>query len=396
MRRLEAMPVKLLFAPDSFKGSFTSVEIIQVLRRAAYRHFGPKVGIIEVPMADGGEGTVDAFVTATRGEYYTMTVAGPLGAPTTAKYGIINSDTAVIEMAQASGLPLVPLAQRNPLYTSSYGTGELLRAVLRRGIGKIVIGLGGSATNDGGMGMLRALGARFVDAKGNDLPGRGVDLGRVQTIELDGLLPEALSADITCICDVSNPLLGPTGATYVYGPQKGAVGDILTELENGMAHYAHCFQTQLGREICRYPGCGAAGGLGGAFLGVLNAKLRSGADVVLETVQFDRLLEGVSLVVTGEGQIDGQSARYGKVPAGVLRRCQARGIPAVILAGSMGPEAETIFDSNETSILTAVNAAMPLEDALQNAPALLESAADRLFRFIKIGMSISRLSPASP
>jgi len=340
-------------------------------------------------MADGGEGTVDALVTATHGVYNSLTVTGPLGTPIAAKYGILHGDTAVIEMAQASGLPLIPAAMRNPLYTSSYGTGEMLYTILREGIGKIVVGLGGSATNDGGMGMLRALGVRFVDAQGNDLSGRGIDLGCVRHIDLDNLLPEALAADITCICDVSNPLLGSDGATHVYGPQKGATASIMMELENGMVHYANCFQSQLGIDISSSPGCGAAGGLGGVFLGVLNAKLRPGIDVILDTVQFYRLLEGVALVVTGEGQIDGQTVCYGKVPAGILRRCQARGVPVVILAGGMEPEAEAIFDIGEASILTTINAAMPLTDALKNAPALLESAADRLFRFIKIGMSIS-------
>jgi len=380
--------VKLLFAPDSFKGTLTSADIIQALRRAAYRHLGPQIEIIEAPIADGGEGTVDALVTATGGEYRSFTVTGPLGAPVTAQYGIVFGDTAMIEMAQASGLPLVTSAQRNPLYTSSYGTGELLRAALGQGIGKIVVGLGGSATNDGGMGMLRALGARFLDAQGETLPGCGADLGRVRRIDLDGLLPEALAADITCICDVSNPLLGPTGATYVYGPQKGATGNMLSELENGMAHYARCLETQLGIDIASHPGCGAAGGLGGALWGILNAKLLPGIDVVLDTVRFDHLLDGVALVVTGEGRIDGQSVRYGKAPTGILRRCQARGIPVAILAGGMGPEAEAIFDIGQASILTAVNAPMPLAEALENAPALLESAADRLFRFLKIGMSL--------
>jgi len=339
---------------------------------------------------------VDALVTATQGEYRTLTVAGPLGTPVSAKYGILHGDTAVIETAQASGLPLVPPDQRNPLYTSSYGAGELLRTALSRGLRKIVVGLGGSATNDGGMGMLRALGARFIDAQGKDLPGRGVDLNRVRRIDLDGVMPEALAADITCMCDVSNPLLGPAGATHTYGPQKGAAGTILTELERGMAHFAECFRTQLGHDICSAPGCGAAGGLGGAFYGALHAKLLPGIDVALETVRFDRLLEGVSLAVTGEGQIDGQSVRYGKVPTGVLRRCQARGVPVAILVGGMGPEAEAIYDIGEASILTAVNAAMPLADALQNAPALLESAADRLFRFIKIGMSMAKNDARKP
>ena len=383
--------MKLLFAPDSFKGSFSSTDIIQALRRAAHRHLGTRIEIVEVPIADGGEGTVDALVTATRGEYRTLTVAGPLGAPVTAKYGVLHDDVAVIEMAQASGLPLAPLERRNPLYTSSYGAGELLRAVLGQGIRSVVMGLGGSATNDGGMGMLRALGARFFDAQGNDLLGRGIDLARVQHIDLDNLMPEALAADITCICDVTNPLLGPAGATYVYGPQKGASGAVLAELEEGMAHYADCFRIQLGCDIGNAPGCGAAGGLGGALRGVLNADLRPGIEVVLDTVQFDRLLEGVSLVVTGEGQIDGQSVRYGKAPTGILRRCQLQGVPVAILVGGMGPEAETIFDIGMASILTTVNAAMSLEDALQNASALLESAADRLFRFIKIGMSMAAL-----
>ena len=380
--------MKLLFAPDSFKGTFSSADVIQVLKCAARRHLGTEIEIIEVPIADGGEGTVAAMVASAHGETRTATVTGPLGSKVSAKYGILHDNTAIIEMAQASGLPLVPMKHRNPLYTGTYGTGELLRNVLNQGVRKIIIGIGGSATNDGGMGMLRALGARFLDAQGSDLPGRGIDLIRVRHIDLDGIMPEALAADIICICDVANPLLGPTGATYIYGPQKGADSHALVALEDGMTHYADCFRSQFGYDIATVPGSGAAGGLGGALRGVLNATLRSGIDVVLETVQFDHLLEGVSLVVTGEGQIDGQSVQYGKAVAGILRRCRAKGVPAAIIAGGMGTQAETIFDMGEASIMTTVNGVMSLEDAMQNAPALLESAADRLFRFIKIGMSI--------
>jgi len=381
--------MKLLFAPDSFKGSFTSLEVIAVLRRAAQRHLGAEIEIVDVPIADGGEGTVDALVTATAGKYRTLAVTGPLGKIATAQYGLIHDDTAVIEVAQTSGLPLVPLPQRNPLYTSSFGTGELLCGVLKQGIKRIIVGLGGSATNDGGMGMLRALGARFLDALGNELPGCGIDLLRVQHIDLGGVMPEVLAADISCICDVSNPLLGKNGATYIYGPQKGATDTILSELEKGMVHFVERFQTLLGLDIANAPGCGAAGGLGGMFSGVLNAKLRPGIDVILQTVQFDSLLDGVSLVVTGEGHLDSQSVRYGKAVVGIMRRCQAKKIPVAILSGSMGPEAETVFDIGEASIITAINSVMSLDDAMQNAPALLESAADRLFRFLKIGMGMA-------
>ena len=293
-----------------------------------------------------------------------------------------------MEMAQASGLPYVPQGARDPRRATSRGTGEMIAAALDRGVKDILIGIGGSATNDGGMGMLTALGARFTDAEGRQLQGVGSDMIRAARADFSGLLPQLKDARITVICDVTNPLLGENGATFVYGPQKGAVGAIRDELEAGMAQYALVVERACGRNVSDFPGAGAAGGVGAALGGVLGASLRSGIDAVLDAVDFDRKLEGACLAVTGEGRIDGQSGRFGKVPVGVAKRCAAKGIPTAVIAGGMGEGAEGLFALCESTIQVTVPGPMALTDAMENAPALYESAAERLLRAIRIGMGL--------
>jgi len=377
--------MKFVLAPDSFKGTLSSVEAANLLQKAAAAHF-PGAAFCKVPIADGGEGTVQAVIVALDGDYRSAWVTGPLGEPVQAGYGFVKEGRlAVIEMAAASGLPLVPAALRNPLRTTSRGTGELLARVLDEGAAEILIGIGGSATNDGGMGLLAALGARFFDSAGAPLPGCGESLGRVARIDLTGLHPGLKRTPLTVICDVTNPLLGPDGAAAVYAPQKGADAAAVAFLEEGMAHYAALFRQQCGLDIANFPGAGAAGGLGAALGGVLGAGMRPGIDAMLDLVGFDELIDGADLVVTGEGRIDGQSVRYGKVVAGIARRCAKTGVPLAIITGGMGPEAEMIFDVAFSSIMPSVSAAMPLEEALSRSHELFESAADRMFRFIKIG-----------
>jgi len=378
--------MKLVFASDSFKGSLSAVEIVSLLGEAARSHF-PGAEIVLVPVADGGEGTVDALVVGGGGERHAFEVTGPLGGRVNAVWATIDGgSTAVIEMAQASGLPLAPAASRNPEKTTSYGTGELIARALDAGVAKILIGIGGSATNDGGMGMLRALGARFLDRDGGELRGAGEDLARVDSADLTNLHPALTSVEMQVICDVTNPLLGPQGATAVYGPQKGAAGPMLQRLEQGMANYAAVLERALGRDISRFPGAGAAGGMGAALGGVLGAAMKPGIDAVLDILHFDRLLNGCHLVITGEGRLDGQSVQFGKVPVGVARRCAARDIPVIAIVGGIGEGASGFYSIGEASAVSIVPAPMPLERAMENAREYLREAADRTFRILKIGM----------
>ena len=382
--------MKLLFAPDSFKGSLTAVECCDILERVAARVF-PGAETVSVPAADGGEGTVDALLRAMGGTRKHTAVTGPLFERETAEWGLLaDGGTAVLEMAQASGLPYVPADRRDPRQTTSLGTGEMIADALKQGARRLLIGIGGSATNDGGIGMLTALGAEFYDQDGHPVRPVGGELGRVARADFSGLMPALKETEITVICDVTNPLLGREGATWIYGPQKGATPAIRDELETGMARYAEVVSRAVGRDIAGFPGAGAAGGLGAALGGVLGARLKSGIDAVLDAVRFDGKLDGVDLVVTGEGRMDGQSVRFGKVPVGVARRCAAKGIPVLALVGGIGEGAEGLFDLCESTIQTTVPGPISLTEAMKNAAPLYESAAERLFRAVKIGMAIGR------
>jgi glycerate kinase len=382
--------VKFVFAPDSFKGSISALNAARMLDQAARRHFAPLETVL-VPVADGGEGTVDALILATGGQYRTVRVTGPLGEAVDAAYGLLpDGQTAVLEMAQASGLPLVPPDQRNPLLTSSYGTGEMMLDAIAAGAQKLLIGIGGSATNDGGMGMLSALGWRFLDADKAPVKPCGAGLAQVAFVDGSQQNPALAKVSITVICDVNNPLLGSEGATRVYGPQKGADAAMLETLEVGMGHYARKMAEALGHDIAAMAGAGAAGGMGAALAGVLGATLRSGIDAILDAVQFDTILEDADLVVTGEGRMDGQSIRFRKVPAGVALRCGKKGVPLAALVGGMAEGSEALYDLADASILTTINAAMPIEEAMANANALFEDAADRMFRMLAIGSRLGR------
>ena len=378
--------MKFLFASDSFKGTLSSEEIIRLLTESAEKVF-PGCETFGVPVADGGEGTVDAVIAVTKGNIRKVKVHGPLMEETESSYGEFNGDSAIIEMAAASGLPMVPVEKRNPLNTTTYGTGELILDALERGYRKISIAIGGSATNDGGMGAMTALGVKFLDEDGNVLTGVGADLERVADIDVSGIHPAVKETEFTVMCDVNNPLTGPTGATYTFGKQKGGTPEILDRLEAGMKHYAAVIQEKLGVDADHFEGAGAAGGLGAAFKVFLKANMKSGIETVLDLIDFDGLLEGVDLVVTGEGRIDWQSA-FGKVPSGIGMRCKRKGIPAVAIVGGMGDGAEKIYDFGVESILPTINGAMDIKEALDRAVELYSGAADRMFRMLKVGMSL--------
>lgn len=381
--------MKFVFAPDSFKGSLSAMEIVTLLKEAARRHF-PGAECTCVPVADGGEGTVDALLLACGGTRETCRVTGPLGQPAEAAIGLLrDGETAVMEMAAASGLPLIASTARDPMKATSYGTGEMLLDACARGVKKVLIGIGGSATNDGGMGMLSALGARFYDADGALLRGSGEDMCAVERVDLSGISPTVRALDIQVICDVNNPLLGEHGATAVYGPQKGVTPALAPILEAGMARYAKKMAAAAGRDFANFPGSGAAGGMGAALGCVLGAKMRPGIEAVLDTVRFDEMLRGCDLVITGEGRIDRQSVDFGKVPTGVALRCAKQNVPVIAMVGGMGDGAEKYFDMAAASIFPIADGPMSLERAMREAKPLFAGAADRLFRTVKIGMSLA-------
>ena len=379
--------MKFLFASDSFKGSLSSVEIVGILTEEAKRIF-PYCECGGVSVADGGEGTIEAVIDAMNGQIRRVLVHGPLMEETTADYGVFEGSHAVIEMAKASGLPMVPAEKRNPLHTTTYGTGELIKAALDEGYRKIAIAIGGSATNDGGMGAMTALGVKFLDKAGNQLTGYGRDLGEVDTIDVSGLHPAVKETEFTVMCDVTNPLTGQNGATYTFGKQKGGTPEILEQLEKDMKSYAGKLLELTGIDVDQIKGTGAAGGLGAALNVFLNANMKSGIETVLDLIQFDTLLEGVDLVITGEGRMDWQSA-FGKVPSGIGMRCKEKGIPAVAIVGGMGDGAEKIYEYGIESITTTIQGAMPIEEAMERSVELYRGAAQRTFRMLRAGMSLN-------
>ena len=380
--------MKFLFASDSFKGTLTSDQTIELLTKAAEEVFG-SCETSGVPVADGGEGTTDAVVKARSGEIITVPVHGPLMEMEQGFYGRLSDTEAILEMAAASGLPMVPEEKRNPLNTTTYGTGELLKAALDAGYTEIAIAIGGSATNDGGMGFASALGIRFLDQDGNVLEGRGENLEKVAHIDMSGLDPAVQKAHFTVMCDVTNPLCGPNGATYTFGKQKGGTPEILDRLEKGMQNYRDVIIREFGINPDEIQGSGAAGGLGAALKVFLHAEMKSGSETVLDLIDFDARLEGVDLVVTGEGRTDWQSC-FGKVMQGVGDRSAKHQVPVAALCGGLGPDYEKIYAHGIRSIMTTVDGPMPLKEALDNASELYYKGAIRMFRFLQTGMQMNR------
>lgn len=367
--------MRVLICPDSFKGSLSAFDSAEAIAEG-FASAMPDAELVTLPLADGGEGTVEALVKATGGRFLHRVVRGPLGEPVDAEYGILgDGKTAVVEMAAASGLILVPAGFRNPLKTSTYGTGELIRAVLDAGCSRLVIGIGGSATNDGGAGALTALGARFLDSAGIELPPGGAALADLATVDLSRLDPRLPRMRIEVACDVTNPLCGPEGASAVYGPQKGATAEMVAELDAALSHYGNVLERILHRSVMDRPGAGAAGGLGAALGGVLGAEMRRGIEIVLGRLDFDRLLEGTDLVVTGEGSLDAQTAR-GKTIDGVAKAAHARGVPVLALVGTLSDGAEALVD-RAAAIMPE---GMSLEQAMREARELLRIAAEKAAR----------------
>ena len=376
--------MKIVIAPDSFKGSLSAPEVARALREGFARVF-PRAEIDEIPLADGGEGTTEALVTATGGRIERRRVTGPLGEPVEAFFGILGDGvTAVVETAAASGLTLVPEERRDPRVTTTYGTGELLAAALERGCTRVIVGIGGSATNDGGAGLVQALGGSLRDAEGRELPWGGAALARLATIDISTARARVGSAEIIVACDVQNPLVGPTGASAVYGPQKGATPEMVHELDQALRHYAERIKDFLDVDVAEMPGAGAAGGLGAGLVAFLGATLRPGIELVLDAVNFRKRVEGADLVITGEGMVDGQTA-YGKAPSGVLRVAGSLGVPVVAVGGGLGPDLEALDASGFAAVIDCTPRPMSLADAIAGAREHLVHAGATIARLIALG-----------
>ncbi len=369
--------MRVIFAPDSFKESLSAPAVAAALADG-WRKVLPNTEICLAPMADGGEGTVEALVSATGGAIREVTVHGPLGEMVAAKYGLLgDGETAVIEVAAASGLALVPPDRRDPRVTTTRGTGDLMCHALDRGARRLLIGVGGSATNDGGAGMARALGVRFYDGSGQALPEGGVALAGLARIDLAGRHPRLAATEVLVACDVDNPLCGPRGASCVYGPQKGAAPDDVAALDRALAHYARVVKTQCGVDMADIPGSGAAGGLGGGLLAFCRATLRPGAPLVAEACGLAEKVRDADLVITGEGRIDGQTI-HGKTPVGVARIALAADVPTVAVAGCLGQGHEAVLDHGIRAVFAVSPDGMPLEEALPRTREFLEQAGTRL------------------
>jgi len=358
--------VKVVVAPNAFKGTLTASQAGAAIARGVREVF-PDADVVEVPVADGGDGTVEAIVSARRGRYRTARVEGPLGDPVEARYGLIDDGrTAVVELATASGLALISDHRRDPRRASTFGFGQLLEAARRDGVSTIIAGIGGSATNDGGAGMAQALGYRLLDGDGRDLPRGGAALAGLQRIESGSFDNAWRSVAVKVACDVTNPLTGPLGASAVYGPQKGADPAAVRELDAALARLAELIERDLGRPVSEIPGAGAAGGTGAGMVAFLDAHLLPGAPLVVDAAGLDAKLVGADLVITGEGRADEQTA-YGKAPGEVAKRAQAAGIPVLLLAGSKGDGWEALLGLGVTSVVTLTEEGVNPEQAI-NAP----------------------------
>lgn len=379
--------MKLVIAPDSFKESLDAQQVAFAIERG-FKSIDSSIETLCVPVADGGEGTTEALVAATRGELKRHPVIGPLGEPLEAIWGLLGPQestplTAVVETAAASGLDKISAAQRDALRATTYGTGELILAALNAGVRRIILGLGGSATNDGGMGLLSALGARFLDTNGEVLEAGGAALASLARIDLSQLDNRVAETEFLVACDVDNPLLGARGASAIFGPQKGATAEQVEQLDAALANYADVSAELLGKDTRDVPGAGAAGGLGYALVQFLNARMAPGIDLVLEAVRFDEQLKGADLVITGEGRIDGQSLS-GKTPVGVARWAKRQNLPVIAVCGSIGAGAEGVHEVGIDALFTVVPGVCRLEQAMAEAAPNLERTAAQIARTLAL------------
>ncbi|WP_226002270.1 glycerate kinase [Paenibacillus sp. BJ-4] len=371
-----------VLAPDSFKESMTAKEVCIAMEKGLRKVY-PTATYVHIPMADGGEGTVQSLVDATGGQLRYIEVTGPLGEPVTAAYGLLgDGTTAAIEMASASGIHLVNKDNKNPLKTTTYGTGELIRECLNQGIRKIIIGIGGSATNDGGTGMAEALGARFLDAQGNILPRGGGSLGELASIDISSLDARLQQVQLIVACDVTNPLCGEYGASHVFGPQKGATPEMVLQLDTNLAHYADVVKRQLGKDVRDLPGAGAAGGLGAGLLTFTQASLQKGIEIVIEYTGLKQKLANADIVFTGEGGIDFQT-KFGKTPYGVAQAAKQSGKKVIAIAGYIGKGIDTLYQEGIDAVFGIVPGASELGKLLVEGPQNVERTCENIARVLQ-------------
>ena len=381
--------MKIVVAPQAFKGGLGAFQVCDAIREGI-RNVLPESEILISPMADGGDGTLEVLVQGTGGETFTSTVTGPLGSEVEAIWGVLGDGrTAVIEMARASGLALVPRAKLNPLVTTTYGTGELIRHALDGGNRDFILGVGGSATCDGGAGVAQALGAKLLDSHGHELPGGGAALADLDRIDVTEIDPRIAESRFQVATDVRNPLCGQEGTAAMYGPQKGATPEMITRLDQALSHYAEILKRDLGRDLKDVPGAGAAGGLSTGLMAFLNAALRPGVDLVADAIGFSSRLQGADLVITGEGQLDGQSS-YGKTIMGIGTRAQALGIPVIAITGGIAPGYEEIYRHGVSSVMSITPGPIGLDASISNAHQLIAGSTERALRLIVSGIEMGR------
>jgi glycerate kinase len=379
--------MKIVIAPDSFKDSLGAADAAAALA-LGFQDVWPDAELVQCPMADGGEGTVEAILAALQGEARSATVSGPLGQPVKARWGWLpQSRTAVIEMAEASGLQLVPLELRDARFSSTRGTGELILAALDAGAQKVILTIGGSATNDGGAGMLAALGVKLLDAGGHPIGAGGLPLSVLTVLDIKGLDPRLADVQVEVAADVDNPLCGPHGASFTFGKQKGASPEQIKQLDAALAHFADCAAVVLGNDRRDEPGSGAAGGIGFAAKAFLNATFRPGVEVVAELTGLAEKMEGADLVVTGEGRFDAQTLR-GKTPLGVARVAKRFDVPVIVVAGTLGEGYAQLYDAGIDAAFSLASGPLTLEEACQQAPALLRERARDIAQLLRVGMKL--------
>ena len=384
--------MKIVLAPDSFKGNLTSLQVASALEKGIKRVI-PNANCIKVPMADGGEGTVQSLVDATGGKFVRKQVKGPAGKPVSARYGILSDGkTAVIEMAEASGLPEVEGTKyKNPMKTTTYGTGQLMMDAINKGANHIILGLGGSATIDGGAGMAQALGVIFLDKRGNEIKelGAGGMLNKITSIDMTGINPQVKRTKVTVASDVENPLCGKKGAAHVFGPQKGATPAMVTKLDANLKHFASVIKKDLRKDVMKLNGAGAAGGLGAGLVAFTGAKLKSGIDIVVEATGLTRHIKDADLVLTGEGRVDFQTA-FGKTPSGVAKAARKQKVQTVVIGGGITDDARGVFEHGIDGLASACARDMSLQEAMSNSKAHLANAAERVIRLILIGKKLAK------
>ena len=373
----------IVLAPDSFKESMTAKEVCEAMERGI-RKANSQIRCIHVPMADGGEGTMQSLVDATGGRVYSKEVVGPLGNNVVAEYGILgNGEIGVIEMASASGIHLVDSEKSNPLITTTFGTGQLIKACLDKGVKKLLIGIGGSATNDGGAGFIQALGGRLLDENGDDLSYGGGALAKLHTIDLSNLDERLKYVSVEVACDVNNPLCGKEGASYVFGPQKGATREMIEILDQNLSHYAEVIKEKLGKDVISKAGAGAAGGLGAGLMAFLDVKLKSGIEMVIEYANLEEKVRDADMVWTGEGSIDFQT-QYGKTPLGVAMIAKKYNKPVIALAGRVGNDIDVLYDKGIDAIFGIMRGVTSIEEALVKGPENVEKTSENIIRLLNI------------